>query len=187
LSYIDKLQLAFIGFAFNYSLHKMSFESRFDGGFGVFCKMDNSIDHSTLSILVQAGAIQSAQVLGQSGGWAVMVRYGNRECPLAAQRSQKMRLFRSLETLANYLKGIGIAQFEVNATQFDPVASNRTQRPDRALALRRTHESAAYDAWFREQVQHSLDDPRPSVPDDEAMALFKLRKDALRSLPGNPV
>ena len=34
-------------------------------------------------------------------------------------------------------------------------------------------EAAAYDAWFRRRVQASLDDPRPGVPHDEAMARIK--------------
>ncbi len=34
-----------------------------------------------------------------------------------------------------------------------------------------TQEQAdSYDRWFRERVQRSLDDPRPSIPHDEAMA-----------------
>jgi hypothetical protein len=34
-----------------------------------------------------------------------------------------------------------------------------------------TQEQAdSYDRWFRERVQRSLDDPRPNVPHDEAMA-----------------
>lgn len=34
-----------------------------------------------------------------------------------------------------------------------------------------TQEQAdSYDRWFRERVQQSLDDPRPNVPHDEAMA-----------------
>ena len=28
----------------------------------------------------------------------------------------------------------------------------------------------SYDRWFRERIQRSLDDPRPSIPHDEAMA-----------------
>lgn len=27
-----------------------------------------------------------------------------------------------------------------------------------------------YERWFRERIQQSLDDPRPNVPHDEAMA-----------------
>jgi hypothetical protein len=31
-------------------------------------------------------------------------------------------------------------------------------------------EAQSYDLWFRAKVQESLDDPRPSLPHDEAMA-----------------
>jgi hypothetical protein len=31
-------------------------------------------------------------------------------------------------------------------------------------------DAAAYDRWFREQVQESLDDPSPSIPHDQVMA-----------------
>ena len=31
-------------------------------------------------------------------------------------------------------------------------------------------EAQSYDQWFRAKVQESLDDPRPSLPHDEAMA-----------------
>ncbi|USX21958.1 stability determinant [Oxalobacteraceae bacterium OTU3REALA1] len=31
-------------------------------------------------------------------------------------------------------------------------------------------EAAAYDRWFREQVQAALDDPCPSIPHDQVMA-----------------
>lgn len=30
--------------------------------------------------------------------------------------------------------------------------------------------AASYDRWFRAKVQASRDDPRPSIPHDEAMA-----------------
>jgi hypothetical protein len=31
-------------------------------------------------------------------------------------------------------------------------------------------EAAAYDSWFRAQVQASIDDPRPGIPHDQVMA-----------------
>lgn len=31
-------------------------------------------------------------------------------------------------------------------------------------------QAASYDRWFREKVRASLNDPRPSIPHDEAMA-----------------
>lgn len=33
-----------------------------------------------------------------------------------------------------------------------------------------TEEAEAYDAWFRAKVQESLDDPRPPIPHDQAVA-----------------
>ena len=33
-----------------------------------------------------------------------------------------------------------------------------------------TDEAAAYDHWFRTQVQEAIDDPRPSIPHDQVMA-----------------
>ncbi|MEO8410608.1 MAG: hypothetical protein ABI478_08550 [Propionivibrio sp.] len=142
--------------------------------------MAETIDHGTLSRLVEAGAVRGARIVGQSGGWAVLVKYGMTERPLAAQRSRQVRLFRKFETLVSYLKEIGIARFDVDAANYDAATTGAARRPDRAEALKRAHEAAAYDAWFREQVQASIDDPRPSVPDEEARAMFAKRKAALR-------
>ncbi|ARP90598.1 hypothetical protein CAL14_10060 [Bordetella genomosp. 9] len=34
-------------------------------------------------------------------------------------------------------------------------------------------QAASYDRWFRAKVQASRDDPRPSIPHDEAMARIR--------------
>ena len=34
-------------------------------------------------------------------------------------------------------------------------------------------QAASYDRWVRAKVQASIDDPRPSIPHDEAMAEVK--------------
>lgn len=39
---------------------------------------------------------------------------------------------------------------------------------------------SSHDTWFQEQVQASIADPGPSVPDEEARAFFAARKAALR-------
>lgn len=143
--------------------------------------MTQSIDHNTLEKLAAAGAVTGAHIVGQRGGWALMVRDGLLDRPLAAQRSRQTRIFRKLETLVAYLKGLGIARFEVDAANYEPEIASK--RPDRAEALKRAHEAAAYENWFRTQVQASFDDPRPSVPDKEARARFALRKAALRHGP----
>ncbi len=42
-------------------------------------------------------------------------------------------------------------------------------------------EEAAYDAWFRSQVEQALNDPRPGIPDEEARRHFAARRQVLRS------
>lgn len=138
-----------------------------------------TIDHTTLNRLVEAGAVHAAHVVGTSGGWSLTVKYGLTERHLAAQRSRQIRLFKKLETLVSYLKDIGIAQFDVDAANYSPEIQTQHARPDRSEALKRAHEAVAYDEWFREEVQASIDDPRPAVSHDEAKRQFAARKDVL--------
>lgn len=102
----------------------------------------STIDHQTLSKLVDAGAVRGVHIIGQGGGWAVLVKYGMKEHPLVAQRSGDVRLFSRFETLVAYLRGIGIARFEVDAANYDPTRTPRKARPDRSEALKRAHAAA---------------------------------------------
>jgi hypothetical protein len=43
-----------------------------------------------------------------------------------------------------------------------------------------TEDAEAYDLWFRARVQASLDDPRLSIPHDEAMARVRAKIEAAR-------
>ncbi len=98
-----------------------------------------------------------------------MIKYGKTERVLAAQRSNQVRIFRKLETLVEYLKGIGIPRFEVDAVHYDPHSATAIKRPDRAAAMKDAHAAAAYTKWFKAEVQEALDDTSPTVPHDEAM------------------
>jgi len=119
-----------------------------------------TIDHSTLTELVEAGALRGAHVVGQPGGWSLRVKYGAAERALAAQRSRQVRVFRRIETLVSYLKDVGIEHFDVDAVDYQ--AEGGKTRPDRAEAMRRAHEAAAHDKWFRDQIEEAIkeaDDP----------------------------
>ena len=111
-----------------------------------------------------------------------MVKYGMVERTLAAQRSRQVRMFRKLEALVAYLKGLGIGQFAVDAANYDPETQKAAKRPDRSAALKHAHEAAAYDTWFRAQIEASRVDARPSISDEEARAAFAKRKAKLRKL-----
>ena len=117
-----------------------------------------TIDHATLSTLVEAGTVRNAHVVGSAEGWSILVRYGQNQRTLIAQRGRHARVFRRLDTLVSYLKDVGIAEFDVDATSYEPDSAKAPARPDRAEALRKAHEAAAYDAWFREEVQKAIDE-----------------------------
>ena len=147
---------------------------------------EEAINHSMLAKLVESGSVRAAHVIGLAGGWGIIVKCGKTVRPLAAQRG-KVRLFSRLETVAAYLKGIGIARFDVDVLGHDPARARRA-RPDRAASLKRAHAAAAYDKWFRSQVQVALDDPRPGIPHEEVSARWQRKRSQLlkklRATPG---
>ena len=128
-----------------------------------------TIDHTTLAKLAEAGVVRSAHVIGQEGGWGILVKYGMTESALAAQRTHQVRIFRKLETLVAYLKGVGIPRFDVDAVNYDAASGIPRKRPDRAAAMKDAHQAAAYTKWLKAEIQEAIDDPSPSVPHDEAM------------------
>jgi hypothetical protein len=118
----------------------------------------DTIDHATLSRLAEADLLRSAQLVGQAGGWALSVKFGVAERLLSAQRTGKVRLFRKMETAAEYLRGLGIVRFEEDSSGYDTeIAKAARRRPDRAEALKRVH-SSADDKRFREAVRKLLEE-----------------------------
>jgi hypothetical protein len=132
-----------------------------------------SIDHRTLSNLVQAGAAIAADVIGHAGEWGIVVRHGRARQTLASTRGEP-RMFRRFETLASYLKGVGITDVHVDLAEYEPAAKDTTSRRGitSAQRLRAAHEAAAYDRWFRAQVDEAVreaDDPQAQwVSHDDA-------------------
>jgi hypothetical protein len=148
---------------------------------------DKTIDHSTLRRLVAAGTRVGAEVVGTGGSWGVVINCGRTRQTLAATRGRP-KTFRQFETLAGYLKGLGIVEYRVNAAAFEP-GSPQKSAPDRrsitaSERMKRAHEAAAYDSWFRDQVQASIDDSRPSLNDDQARAQMAARRQALLQAAG---
>lgn len=64
----------------------------------------NTIDTAMAKRMVEAAAIRGASIIGQPGGWAVMLKLGMHEKPLGVQRSDKPRVWRSLDACMAYLK-----------------------------------------------------------------------------------
>ncbi|WP_238349276.1 hypothetical protein [Pseudomonas putida] len=132
----------------------------------------HQLDHAHLSQMVASGSINATHIVSQPGGWSIQVDVNQLEHVLIAQRSGNVRLFKKFETLVSYLLGLGIDHFQVDASTFDPKQLATYQRPDRAQALKRAHQAAAYEAWFHQQVEVSLNDNAAVIDDEDAERMF---------------
>ena len=110
---------------------------------------------ATLRELVDAGTVRRVTLVGQTGGFAVIARYGMQERALATKTGAP-RLFASIDSAARELRTVGIAAFEVDAANFAPSDLLRRRRPDRAEAMKAMHRAAEHDAWFRREVETAL-------------------------------
>lgn len=150
-----------------------------------------TIDHSTLTRLVEAQAVRAAHVIGQPGGWSIVVKYGMTERALAARRTRgEVRIFKKLETLVGYLKELGVSSFDVNAADYDPEGGKTVTRPDKSAALKRAHAAAAHDEWFRAEVDAAIkeaDDPNTVwVSNEDAKASWaKKRAELVKRIEGD--
>jgi len=148
---------------------------------------DKTIDHSTLRRLVDAGTHVGAEVVDGAGGWGVVISYGRAIQTLAATRGSP-RTWRQFETVAWYLKGLGIVEYRVNTAQFAPGAT--VSKPDDKRSataserMKRAHQAAAHESWFREQVQASTDHSRASVDDAVAKKDFAAKRAAFSKRAG---
>lgn len=141
-----------------------------------------TIDTSMAKRMVEASAIHSASIIGQAGGWRVMLKLGVVEKPLGTQRTDQPRVWRSLDRCIEYLKSeLHIVRFELlDATEHSNEAAEGVTRHDASIRMRHAHEAAAYDKWFRMQVQESLDDQRQSIPSEEVKQIFAMKREALQ-------
>lgn len=141
----------------------------------------HTIDTAMARRMVEAQAIRGASIIGQPGGWSIMLKMGMTEKPLGTQRTDKPRTWRSLDTCVAYLRNeLHIVRVDMLDASNHSEADTGRRRADTAERMKRAHEAAAYDAWFRAQVQASIDDPRPSIPHEEVMAEFAERRATLR-------
>lgn len=119
----------------------------------------HTIDTSMAKRMVEASAIRGASIIGQPGGWSVVLKLGLQERPLGAQRSDKPRTWRSLDRAVAYLKNeLHIARFDLlDATNHSELALlEGKSREDASERLRLAHEAAGHDKWFRAQVDLAI-------------------------------
>lgn len=143
--------------------------------------MSQLVTSAALKEVAAAGGVQEVRVVGDVGGYRVSVRYGNQHREVAARTrdgKSKPRTFRTLDVVARYLRDIGVLRYQVDISLFQPT---KATRPDSAAALKSTHEAAAYDRWFREQVRIGIvaADQGDFVSEDDVEAGFQSLDDEL--------
>jgi hypothetical protein len=122
----------------------------------------------------QSGGLRSVSVTASGGLFFVTAepRSGER-ITLATTRGKAARGFRDPGKAISLLHDLGARKFEVDTSEYAPeqAAGEGRQRPDTAERQRRAHAAAAYDAWFRAEVEQALkeaDDPNTVwIPNEE--------------------
>ena len=119
-----------------------------------------------------AGGVSGVTLKGQGGAFLIQIntRSGS-GAVLSKVRSTEPRRFGNPLAALNVLRKVGITVGQFDASEYDPTdkeqdAGNR----GRANAMRGAHEAAAYNQWLADEIQASIDDPRPSIPHNEVMA-----------------
>lgn len=125
-----------------------------------------------LRATVSAGGVVGVTLKAQGSGFVMEIATrSGQEAILSKARSTEPRRFGNPVSALIVLRGIGIAVANLDATNWNPDQKEITQsRENRAQAMRRAHEAAAYNQWLVGEIQASIDDPRPSIPHDEVMA-----------------
>ena len=120
----------------------------------------DTIDTAMAKQLIQARAVQGASIVGRAGGWSVILKLGSAQKTLTAQRSKDVRVWRSLDRCVLFMRDeLGVALIDqIDASRHATDSPARKTRADAAERLRRAHEAAAHDKWFRVQVEAGLHD-----------------------------
>ncbi|MDD4914163.1 MAG: hypothetical protein PHW13_03880 [Methylococcales bacterium] len=140
--------------------------------------MTVTIDTPNARRLVDAAAIRGAAIVGQPGGWCVMLKIGMKETPLGTQRTDKPRTWSSLDSCMQYLREeLHIVKIDgIDASNYSAAAIHSKRRQDASERMRAAHQAAAYSDWLEKEIQEAIDDPRPSIPHDQIVANWQIRK-----------
>ena len=109
------------------------------------------------------GGVTDVTLLGCDGAaFVVSIQTRSGEAIMVTTRKQPRR-FADPRKALQLLRGIGLNECRINATDWHPQAHalEKVARPDRSVALKAAHEAAQadadYDRWFHAKVQASLD------------------------------
>ena len=120
--------------------------------------------------LHEDSALRGISIIGVPGGWSVLFKVGMTKKPLGTQRTGRVRQWRSLDTLMNYLRDeLGIVKIDgVDASGYSAAKVFNT-RPDVARKIKQTYAELAgerdrvIDKWVGE-LKGMIPAPKEPVP-----------------------
>ncbi len=124
----------------------------------------------------RAGGVDSVTLKAEGAAFYILLATRAGETGvLVTTRDKRQRRFSDLRQALRLLKDVGILTSQIDARHWNPdQADTGRRRPDRAAALKRAHEAAAHDRWFRTQLQEAIreaDDPATvMIPHETVMA-----------------
>ena len=125
-----------------------------------------------LRATASAGGVVSVTLKGEGSGFLMQIATrSGQDVFLVKARSTEPRRFGSPNSAMIVLREMGIVVAQIDATNWNPDQKEVTQNRDsRAQAMRQAHEAAAYNQWLVNEIQASIDDPRPNLSHEEVMA-----------------
>jgi len=120
----------------------------------------HTINHNALTHLIEAGAVSCAKANADGDIWTLTIIAGDTAKIVMAKNSGKARVWRKLDTLAKYLQDIGLENFEINLTDYDPTKKS-LRRPDSASTLKKTH--LAHKSFQKQTAEKLVPKPTTAV------------------------
>ncbi len=123
---------------------------------------------------VDTGGILSVVLKAIGAGFAIYAETRRGDVVLVDTRKKQPRVFGDPRRALSLLREMGIRKAAIDAVDWKPEQDGllRRARPDKSAALKATHEAAAYDKWYREQVDAAIqeaDDPdTPWISNEDA-------------------
>jgi hypothetical protein len=143
-----------------------------------------TLDVSQATAAAQAGGVLNAVLRADGGQFFIELETRTAgTAVLVTSNNRRPRAFRNPIKALAVIRELGLqnGRFSLEAWRPDEAELERASRPDRAEAMKQTHSNAAaYEKWFREQVQESLGDSRPNVPHAQVQNEMADKKATLR-------
>lgn len=143
-----------------------------------------TLDVSQATAAAKAGGVVNAILRADGGQFFIELETRSAgTAVLVTSNNRRPRAFRNPIKALEVIRELGLrnGRFSLEAWRPDEAELNRPSRPDRAEAMKQAHSNAAaYEKWFREQVQESLNDPRPNVSHAQVQKEMADKKAALR-------